>query len=61
MKNSLTLDDYNVQELTGEQLVETEGGAVPAVVVGVALVGGAFVAGLAVGALAAWAVYEITH
>lgn len=57
--NSLSV--YEVNSLSELEMKETNGGAVPAIVVAAAAIGGAFVVGLAVGALAAWAVYELTH
>lgn len=57
----MTIDNIKLENMTHRELIETDGGVVPAVVVGIALVGGAFVLGLCVGVAVGYTVYKLTH
>jgi lactobin A/cerein 7B family class IIb bacteriocin len=57
----MTIDNMKLVNMTHQELIETDGGVFPPLVVGVALVGGAFVLGLCVGVAVGYTVYKLTH
>lgn len=57
----MTIDSIKLENMTHQELIETDGGVIPPVVIGIALVGGAFVVGLCVGVAVAYTVYQLTH
>lgn len=57
----MTIDSIELENMTHQELIETDGGVVAPIVVGLALVGGAFVLGLCVGVAVGYTVYKLTH
>lgn len=57
----MTIDSIKLENMSHQELIETDGGVVPGIVVGIAIVGGAFVLGLCVGVAVGYTVYKLTH